>query len=499
MDEWQAPQGRVAGGFRDGGGLGGGLALPLGDARVIAWDSNSSEHILVSDGVLNAVMQVVPIAVPRGPNPSILAAGTRDGVRLIDLRDGSTIRTIKGEPPGFLAFSDDVRRLAIVSAHGPWTITTIDTTTGVPVAPTVTVPWPAGIAIDGTGTRLAVGSTTGGDARLIDVATGATIGEPLSGQQLTVALSGDGSLMAAASLDGRVRVVETAGGAPIVPDVTVPTAKPVGVAFSPNNDALLVAGSDGKVAVIDLVGRRKIGRPLEVGGWLGFFSPDATLVAVNHREDNEVSVLDVASGRLLQTLRPAQPWPNPALLTGPINPAFSPDGSEIAIGSAAGGGRPAAIEVFSVADGRSLRRLEVPDVPSVGIPLAWSPDGSTLAAGLSERLLLLDALTGRKLDELPLPGMLLPYFALYDEQGRLLVSGDPQPGITFVFSAPGTLMRKLDGGGTWGPNGTIALSHQGEVRLIDSTSVIQPLPSTGRASRNQGRSSAGMAVASCST
>ena len=77
--------------------------------------------------------------------------------------------------------------------------------------------------------------------------------------------------------------------------------------------------------------------------------------------------------------------------------AFSPDGQEVAIGSAAYDGQPAEIEVFSVADGTSLRRLPVPGVPFIGEPLAWSPDGRVLAGGLHDRVVRIDAMTGARL------------------------------------------------------------------------------------------------------
>ncbi len=111
-------------------------------------------------------------------------------------------------------------------------------------------------------------------------------------------------------------------------------------------------------------------------------------------------------GKVLQTLHPARRFSNwDATKNGPFEVAFSPDGQEVAIGSAAYDGQPAEIEVFSVADGTSLRRLPVPGVPFIGEPLAWSPDGRVLAGGVRNRVVRIDATTGALLEDLALPDL----------------------------------------------------------------------------------------------
>ena len=148
-----------------------------------------------------------------------------------------------------------------------------------------------------------------GDARIVDVATGKTLGTPLAaGNQIHVAFSGDGSLMGAVSGSGAVWIFDSATGERGRPDQTVPFVPIRSVSASrPTTRRSLSRAASGEIAVLDLVGRQKLARPAATTGWLATFSPDGTLFAVPiDGSDNDTAIVDVATGKLLQTLHPAR-------------------------------------------------------------------------------------------------------------------------------------------------------------------------------------------------
>ena len=182
---------------------------------------------------------------------------------------------------------------------------------------------------------------------------------------------------------GAVEVFDSATGEQVGPDQAVRlSSPPIGLGFTPDDTTLFVASGDGEMAVLDLVGRQKLARPAETTGWIATFSPDGTRFAVPiDGSDNDTAIVDVATGKLLRTLHPARRFPNWGPGTGPFRVAFSPDGQEVAIGSACMmASRPRSR--CSPWSTDSLRRLPVPGVPYIGEPLAWSPDGRVLAGGL---------------------------------------------------------------------------------------------------------------------
>jgi WD40 repeat protein len=100
---------------------------------------------------------------------------------------------------------------------------------------------------------------------------------------------------------------------------------------------------------------------------------------VTASEDKTAKVWDLASGRLLNTLRPPQDAGNEGRLYAL---AMSPDGATVAVAGWTGWDwdRSCSIYLFDRATGHLLRRLS--GLPSVIFDLTWSADGRFLAAGL---------------------------------------------------------------------------------------------------------------------
>jgi WD40 repeat protein len=133
-------------------------------------------------------------------------------------------------------------------------------------------------------------------------------------------------------------------------------------------------------------------RLTRANGWItgGSFSPDGTEVvyAVWRTSGNAIYVVEVESGtsRLLTDA-----------LEIPYEPAFSPDGSQIAYFDGSGD-HSNSLHVMN-ADGSDVRVLTGPDYSHID-ELAWSPDGSRLAFSLQGGGLWIVGVDGSGLTEL---------------------------------------------------------------------------------------------------
>ena len=472
VEEWKVSDGPVTGWGSPGQRY---VAVPAG-TEVLVRDPDGSVRTLVDDGVASAIIGFVPITgSPARPNEVWVA--TESGVRVVDVASGSTLRTL-AVSAALISLSGDGTRLAVESSGPPWTVTVIDAETGKDVGPTVDLESSYGISLDQSGTRLALGSFGNGDVHLVDVTTGRTLGEPLLGENLRFAFNASGSRLAAASSTGVIRVFDTATGSAVGRDLKVGEGA-VGLAFSSDDKTLLAISPGGDIQVLDLAGRSKLSRPVVWDHvWAAAFSPDGTILAMPSTLDNDVALVDAATGEIQRVLHPAQHFLNwgQGVTDGVFRPAFSPDGTAIAIGSAASDGNAAEIEIFSVSDGRSLRRLPVPGVPFLGEPLAWSPDGRVIAAtSAHEGVIRVDSTTGARLDDVALPRPLLVWQLAYDADGRLLVSASF--GTTLVYDSSGHLIDTYAdiSFATWAPSGSVVLPGYttGAIKLIDVTTGKQ--------------------------
>jgi WD40 repeat protein len=182
----------------------------------------------------------------------------------------------------------------------------------------------------------------------------------------SVAVSPDGSLVAAASGEGGVRFHDAKTGALL----RVLGAGDRSVVFSPDGRTFTAAGfhMDKLVGIYDVQTGKRV-RTLEgQTEWEAFataFSPDGKLLA-STAADMQILVWDVATGALKLRLA-SQPARVTAL-------AFSPDGTTLATGSG-----DKTVRLIDVATGQVRRRLD--GHRDWVCTLAYLPDGKSIASG----------------------------------------------------------------------------------------------------------------------
>lgn len=197
-----------------------------------------------------------------------------------------------------------------------------------------------------------------------------------------VALSADGSRLAAVADDGSVYLWDLAGGAPTLLADTLPdVAGSAGaVVFHPSENILAVA-TESRIVLIDVADASSPTRfATELTGPQGdlssmAFSPDGELLAAAGGADS-VWMWDVSD--------PAAPVRTPRLIaaSGPVTSlAFSPDATQLAAGSSAH-----AVYRWNVANPAKPKPIGKPLAqPSSAVTdVTFSPDGAVLAAASAD-------------------------------------------------------------------------------------------------------------------
>ena len=171
-----------------------------------------------------------------------------------------------------------------------------------------------------------------------------------------------------------------------------------GVAISPDGRLLAAAGLNGTISLWDLRRRRRLGRPLAAHEGAAMdvaFNHDGTLLA-SGGTDSKVRLWNVAQRR---------PDGGPLEHRGAeVNSvAFSPDGKTLASGGggpdgASASGKPSSVRLWDVATGQALGPALGLDSETV-FEVAFSPDGTLLAAGADFRAYLWDVTSRQPLGQ----------------------------------------------------------------------------------------------------
>ncbi len=217
-----------------------------------------------------------------------------------------------------------------------------------------------------------------GPSRLVRTLTVHTIWRPLPGDAgvCGVAFSPDGTLLASAGTDKKVRIWQAAAGT-AVRTLTGHTGRVWAVAFSTDGALLASAGSDNSVRVWQVVtgetvrtlaGHNKLRYPDASVCDLAF-SPDGTLLA-SAGVDGTIRIWEIATGAAVRTLTGHDGWVRAV--------AFSPDGTLLV-----SAGEDKTVRVWQTKTGAPVGTLTGHTGRVWAV--AFSPDGTLLASAGADR------------------------------------------------------------------------------------------------------------------
>jgi WD40 repeat protein/transcriptional regulator with XRE-family HTH domain len=326
--------------------------------------------------------------------------------------------------------------------------------------------FPSTVALSGDGGLLAAGTSTGevwlwrvADRTLVETLEGHT------GGVWGVALSADGHLLASGGGDGTVRLWETSTGR-VLTTVRGHTGLVWGVALSADGYLLASGGTDGMVRLWDAPSGQLIATLEGHTGvvWGIALSADGRLAA-SGSADGTMRLWETSSGRLLATLQGHTSIVRSLTL--------SADGQLLVSGSVDG-----TIELWETSTGWQLANLE--GHTGAIWALALSAEGQLLASsGADGTVRLWEASTGRPLAALQGHTGVIRGIALSAE-GQLLASGGTDGTVRLWETKTGRLLATIPGytGVVWG----VALSADGQLLASSSGDGMVRLweTSTGR-------------------
>lgn len=266
--------------------------------------------------------------------------------------------------------------------------------------------------------------TTPREVRLVEAATGKVLAKhPLgdSDQVWAAFQTGSGDRFAVVA-DGVVTVVDAAAGRAVG---SVPVGQPEnvhGAVVSP--DGRLVAATTEPLSVWEVgTGRRRFEVPAVPDPDGVAFSPDGKLLAA--WDGSDLTVFDVRAGAVVRRLRN----PGPDAMYRAV--AFSPDGSRLAAG-----GDDGAVVVWDMATGGPVYGLDRHEGSVFG--LAFAPDGKTLVTAGDDGTCLVWDVSAPPAARAGVPTA--------EEAVKLLGATDPEEahrGMAFLYAKPEEAVRRL--------------------------------------------------------
>jgi WD40 repeat protein len=327
------------------------------------------------------------------------------------------------------------------------------------------------VAFSRDGKTLAAGSRWGGHIVLWDLAAAAVraVLPNRDGPILSLAFSPDDSLLASGNKDGQVLLWD-AHSSTLATFIEGNHDQVWCVSFAPDGKRLAAARENGAVLVYNVGPRRDHrrlappGKGTEVGpvDWVAFSPNDRELFG--HVKDGSLGRWEVSSGRAMAPCQPSRSAQPPAVAAGgrivTVDPgyaslrvsgrsgdeqaarpprgslvtrvAISPDGKRVAFVSDSDRA-PHSVWTWAVGSGQPRELARGFDISPY---LAFAPDGRTVAAADSDRVLLLDPEGGRPPRSLEGHQRYLGALA-FSPDGRLLATAGRDPAVCLWDAATG--------------------------------------------------------------
>jgi WD40 repeat protein len=441
-------------------------SFAAGADAALAFSPDATRLAVTTPAGTSIVEVAAPALVPVAPGGSaVFFSSAGDAIGVVDRlrRSASILRT--GGGPGAdelatfddmgeisrLAFSRDGETVAGVSSKG---VRVLELPSGKELR-SLELARGAEIALSPDGSVLAVG-TVSGTISFFSVATGVEHPTRRHTADVTaVAYSPDGTKVLTGSLDGTARLWDLASGKS-VSVLEGHTAAVFAVAFSPDGKTIATASADRTIRLHGEDGEDR-GTIASHSGWvsgLGFLSDDVlvsgsldrTIRLTRWRKKEEVAKLD-APDRVLRF-------------------ALSPDGKAVAMT-----GDDGALRLLGTSGGLAPRAIDLGGHTAELV--AFSRDGSRLAASVSDRTVVVLELAGEKrlaMQDFP---ELLTAIA-FSPDGKTLAAATTDDDVAFLDLASGAVRKVEDLGTT-----VYALAFAGDGKTLaagcsDGTVLLFP-------------------------
>lgn len=411
------------------------------------------------------------------PDNTTPSAGGVNGTQLWDVATGKLAATLPSGTSDALAFSRDGTLLAAGTSNETqlWNVTMRKLITTLPGSTDHPV---NSVAFSRDGTLLAANIVD--RTQIWDLATSklVTTLPPSTGNSVnSVAFSPDDTLLAVGTNNGTwlanlaESVMPSSPGT--LPDSTV--SNPDAVAFSPDSSLLAADTSDGTIHLWDLATRKlaatlpaSTGNSPGGGNSLAFSPNGALLAAITYQQPDYwgIQLWDVATRKLVTTLRPTD-----FNAVGAVT--ISPDGSLLAAGVTDG------TELWDLATHKLIATLPTTDIGKAIDAVAFSRDGSLLAAGTIGPTQLWDLATRKLIATLPTGTIWTDFVAFSPDSSQLAVGTNN--GTQLWDVAARNLVTTLSTGVNFAadsvafsPDGTVlAITNAFSVELWDAKTLRQ--------------------------